>query len=486
LTTFTTFLRLWTGNPLTNHMKKYLPPLLIVLLAYVSFYGNHLLVAPEKLFAEHQLDSEQLVLDGILHGKNAGMGKFVPMGRYARQHFQEAQVSPHILYLEENQEGGFQVYKSQFGLQLYVFNTLSKVISGNLRFLQSVAAGLMCLVLLMFYAAIHREFSRRHALVFCLCLAFSPWVVIFARNLYWVEATWFLPAAVSLMFGKVAFESTAGASKLFVFLFVSFLIKFLCGYEYMTTVVLSALAPLAYYHIKYHFRFNQGLSRVIMFGCSVALAFTVAVGIHARSLNPDMRVGLQQIMLTAEKRLSSSNPDAIAKAACLDENVSTTCEQDITKSLTSNRILVVARYFAIPHFVPWIDRAYDATAGKTALKEALKSLRGDKSLGSVSRAIFQMPGDAIAFVVFYALSVVGFLSFIFFAFLAAVRGPNPFTVLLALSFLAPLSWFFMAKGHSDNHYHLNYVLWYLLFVPTGAMLLWGVKKRHTSDLGGQP
>ncbi len=43
---------------------------------------------------------------------------------------------------------------------------------------------------------------------------------------------------------------------------------------------------------------------------------------------------------------------------------------------------------------------------------------------------------------------------------------------LAFALLAPVSWFFLAKGHSYIHYMINYALWHLPFVPYG-MLFFG-------------
>ena len=50
----------------------------------------------------------------------------------------------------------------------------------------------------------------------------------------------------------------------------------------------------------------------------------------------------------------------------------------------------------------------------------------------------------------------------------ALIGQNSFkrdAMLLAVMFLAPASWFVLAKAHSFIHTHINYVLWYLGFVP---------------------
>ena len=47
---------------------------------------------------------------------------------------------------------------------------------------------------------------------------------------------------------------------------------------------------------------------------------------------------------------------------------------------------------------------------------------------------------------------------------------------------APGSMFIAAKAHSDAHYHMNYVVWYLPFVPFSAMLATKVLLDKTSFL----
>jgi hypothetical protein len=46
--------------------------------------------------------------------------------------------------------------------------------------------------------------------------------------------------------------------------------------------------------------------------------------------------------------------------------------------------------------------------------------------------------------------------------------PKLFTrnvILLAVTFLAPLNWFVVMARHAKIHVHLDYVLWYLGFIP---------------------
>jgi hypothetical protein len=452
---------------LFKSMKNLFVPTLIALTAFLSYNNNFFLVTSDKLFIEHQLDSEQLVLDGILHGLDSDGP--LRLGHYSRPEIDNQDILAHRLYADQNKDGEFIDYKSQFGLQLYLFSFLSETFHWDVHLLQSFSALLMSLIVAFFFVAIRREFSLIHAFFFCIPLIFSPWVVIFARNLYWVEATWFLPAVITFFFGKSSFTSANAALTMGVALFVAFLVKFLCGYEYLTTIALSACVPLAYYTVQYRFGVKRGLLQLMTCGISMSLAFLVALSLHARLLSTDSDTPFNDIVLVAKKRLSTQNTPSLAflKEACKDERNPEECQNIIEQSLMSNRFLVTAKYFAMPHFIPWIDRATWNPSDKAALKE----VRDNPTLKSIQSAISRISFQSAFFLASIAASIVTFLLFNFFVCRAAYKRMDSLSAGLLMSLLAPLSWFFLVKGHSYIHYHMNYVLWYLLYVPFGMLLI---------------
>jgi hypothetical protein len=44
------------------------------------------------------------------------------------------------------------------------------------------------------------------------------------------------------------------------------------------------------------------------------------------------------------------------------------------------------------------------------------------------------------------------------------------TIATAVSFFAPVSWFVLAKGHSEIHKHINWILWNIPFTILGTAL----------------
>jgi hypothetical protein len=57
----------------------------IFLVSYISFAGNGFGVVSPEWFKIHQIDSEQLVLDGILYQSKSGSSEFFGLGSFHAQ-----------------------------------------------------------------------------------------------------------------------------------------------------------------------------------------------------------------------------------------------------------------------------------------------------------------------------------------------------------------------------------------------------------------
>ena len=453
--------------------------LLIAAAAFLSYEFNAFKVTTDGLFISHQLDSERLVLDGLLHGRHKD--GTLRLGTYSRPGMLYQDPLVHLLYTKKNKKGVFSEYQSQFGLQLYFFSALAGTLSDDVDFLQSVCALLMALVVAGFYLALEKEFSPSGALCFCIPLVFSPWVVIFARNLYWVEATWFLPTLVTLVFGKGAFESGRRLMLMLLLLSLALLVKFLCGYEYITTIVIAAFVPLVYYAVKSRVGVRRTVMPTLLVGICVLLAFGVAVTFHARNLSSKTGTPYHRIAVIAKKRLLARDVDALASEACKDVRDQKGCAEKYMKTfgpaLTCSSAWLMTRYFDMQHFLPWADRIVLSTDDVAAVKEVAER----RSIASVGAAIYDIGFSQTVLIGYKAVGMVGFPLFSLLAAAAVLRRRGDALALaLLVSLLAPLSWFTLAKGHSYHHFHMNYVLWYLLFVPFAMLLFF-----HRTDLKPQ-
>ena len=127
----------------------------------------------------------------------------------------------------------------------------------------------------------------------------------------------------------------------------------------------------------------------------------------------------------------------------------------------------------MPHFVPWIDQIRDNALASSGPGEtaAIKSIGKAPSVGKmlqVARTVSPLGLLALAVTI---LSITAFLAFEAFVFYLIWKQRSPVAWTTLLAFAGSLSWFVAAKGHSHVHAHLNYVLWYLLYIPFGAVLI---------------
>ena len=81
------------------------------------------------------------------------------------------------------------------------------------------------------------------AFIFYITFLLSPWIVNFARNLYWVEFTWFLPMLIGLY---CSYRIHSKNCRIFCYVagFLTIAAKCLCGYEYISTIMLGLIAFL--------------------------------------------------------------------------------------------------------------------------------------------------------------------------------------------------------------------------------------------------
>jgi len=259
--------------------------------------------------------------------------------------------------------------------------------------------------------------------------------------------------------------------KMSILVCTAFLIKLLCGYEYVTAIAVSACVPLIYYAIEYGFGLKRGLVLSVICGISLVIAFFLAITIHVYSLNKDSNVALNEIVLLAEKRVAVKDPVAVAKEVCRNSENPVVCEREwlenYKESLYSNGFSVTGRYFIVPHFLPWLDR-FSVSPVDSLL---LRRFTDKPSLISFFDLVNKLNIQSAIAIVLSKLSYFIFLVFNIFVIRSGLKKRDALSVAVLFAILAPLSWFVMAKGHSFIHYHMNYVLWYLPYMSFAVLVL---------------
>lgn len=465
--------------------------LMIFSAGIASYNWNVFRIADPSFFEQTNADSEELILDGILHGENGA-----PMiGRYIRP----IDISPGIerkLYHDHDTSGQFRRYASQFGIQYYLFFYLSKYVSRDYRVMQLVASALMAAVVCGFFVGMASISTDALAVVFVTPLLISPWVAAFAANLYWVEFTWFLPALIALLLGRRALLSSRWFALLCILMFASFLLKLLSGYEFASTVVLASFVFLLLHGLRARASARRILTQVFAIGCISLLAFAAAVLLQARALGPSMASGLNQVTEVAAKRLSAGYCDeACVKTACATEfegaksaeEKTATCVRRLQESLNAPVYKLIPMYLMMRHFVPWIDylsaMSEEEKNELNALAHDFGAAIGSHSMQSVVRIVENLDRSLILPIVSTAISVFAFWAFNLAAFYTMARHRSILSSVALASFLGSASWFVLAKGHSYIHTHLDFVLWYLVYIPFGLLSIVDSRRRLSASCG---
>lgn len=169
-------------------------------------------------------------------------------------------------------------YKSQIGAQSLVYAKFAEISNGahgNYSTLKFISVLLLSLFSAIIFLWIRFNFGNIPALTGILFFTLSTGINIFSESLYW--SIWIFIAPLSL---ACLLELSNIRHKLIVFLslFPLFLFKFLSGYEFITTITLSAMTPYAW-----SFFINKNFSsfvRATVVGCSSGAAFIVSIFLY--------------------------------------------------------------------------------------------------------------------------------------------------------------------------------------------------------------
>ena len=219
--------------------------LLILLSAHLSYSINIFNAANNTWFEQFQTDSEQLVLDGLLN--SSIKNNEVVLGRYSRPDVKDQHLVARELYAEGSISDKFNSYKSQYGLQIKFFALLRDIGLSDVFTLQSITALLMSFVVTAMFWFVWKDFSFLPALFFVSVYILSPWIVVISRNLYWVSFTWFLPLLTTMWLAPKIYSDANKVYLMSGILFFVYLLKLLCGYEYITTIFFASCIPIVYH-----------------------------------------------------------------------------------------------------------------------------------------------------------------------------------------------------------------------------------------------
>lgn len=350
-------------------------------------------------FAGFQADSENLV-DGAIASMQAGiMPEDCGLGLF------DAQTQT------------MDSYSGSAGLQGYFFGMLGR----NMRFSQIKNVGhLLCaysaaVVFTLIAMLLSRKYDLLMAGCFFVTFWLSAWIVNFARNLFWVEAAWFAPMGFGLFFSLFRHRRWCRMVS-YIGVFFSIFLKCLCGYEYITCIMMGMIAFPLFDLCRSVLRRDRKdarmlLKQTVLLGILALLGFCGALLAHSY-LRGEGDI-LRGLMLTYQRdvlRRVSANADPAMFG------------DDFSASLQASLFAVLEKYLRFST---------------------------DIILGL----------DGKLFPLLAMLPVVFFV----YQYIRNTLDWNDVVMYLVLLFTST-SWFILAKPHSYIHTHMNFVLWYFGFV----------------------
>lgn len=391
-------------------------------------------------FINFQRDSESLVIGKLIHDKYVRSDKNT--GNLYGVVFKDSSNNPNpeiyfdnvYNYLKNSSNSkisSYNTYSSQFGLQGIFYSLLFNKLGLCLNILHLLTAFLTAFVLTIISYQLSRIVSVFFGICFFTVCFLSPWLTNFARNLYWIPFTWFLPAVISftLLFIKNNLKNKVIVYSLFT---VAIAFKSLCGYEYLSSVVLFAISPFVFLFITSN-KDKFDYFRIAFILCMLSLfGFIIAVLIHTVQRSDNLVDGLIYLVKNDLERRCYGSSEEFEHPL-------------IKKSLDASVFDVLKIYF-----LNWYSRIL-----------YIASIVGTK---------------------FWKLCLIS-VSLIIAEYLFFSKKKAKLYLALCLSFiLPPISWFVLAKAHSFIHVHMNYVLWYFGFVQVLYFILISVTASVVQEL----
>lgn len=398
-----------------KNKKNILTICLLIVLLILSFCANcfKLGVGQGVLsFEKFQADSERLIFGEMVQqklGKDSrkyGLAQIVDLNRNSVENLSgivdDVVIEPDNYIVSD--------YESQVGIQGHIFKIMHNKFKVPFWVLKLMCSMLLAICIIGICYCLSVKYGKLIAGICYYTFLVSPWVVSFARNLYWVEFTWFLPILFSLML------SLNGKGKKWIIpaIYASMCIKCLCGYEYISTIMITTISFLVGDIFSAKDRENRiiAIKRVIVVGLVCVLGFVTAFLIHS-GLRGDGNIldGMKNVYQKDVLRRTVITTDKDSYSGIWRESMDATVGDTVAKYFEWSTEIILGvdgKYFNFIWIMPLFILLYNAIQRK--------------------------------------------------------KGSGMHMVMYVLLFLAPISWLVLAKSHSYIHTHINFVLWYFGFI----------------------
>lgn len=253
-----------------------------VAVLFVSFAFNAFSAMDTASFVSNYKDSEALVVNQINCSGDL----------YADQMLEQINPQTPLKFPNSCSTSALRAYSSQFGLQgkldTFLYTSIMRpmhVSAGVFVVLLELGTALIsALVLALLVLWVRRTFGKIPAVTTGILIALSPMLIGFSRNLYWALPLLIAPIVYVLYFYKLK----APRKEMIIFwtgLFVLLYLRYLCGYEYITTITVMIVATAGYTLALAGVRVKKFVREAILIGLVSAVAFGAALVTHIAALN---------------------------------------------------------------------------------------------------------------------------------------------------------------------------------------------------------
>lgn len=383
-----------------------------------------------------QYDSEDLAISAIVAEQYNLNNSWVGLGTISDKNFNKYFISEEIYVnkLTGNYTLNFSEYRSQIGLQGIFYTLISNFVHNKylIEILRWLNSFLLAATLFAICYIIKIKYNFLMALIWGGVFLLSPYIINFSHNLYWVEFTWFIPILLGLISSTDSINFKYKNLFVSIGIFISIFIKCLCGYEYLSTIMIIMIMFLLSDLITNVFNGNiseikRKLKLLFIISLCSLCGFASAFSLHGYYRgNGNILTGIHDIY----------QKDILRRTIVGTNNNFISSDTRIMKSIQVPTTKVVIKYF--------------------------------KPYSEKQNLIVKLTGK-----LFWPLSVVALIIMIFRLY---YRKYNPIEniqimSLFLISLIGTLSWIILAKSHSYIHTHINYVLWFLGYVQMMIYIL---------------
>ena len=375
-----------------------------------------------------------------------------------------------VMMAEDCDASLLKPYASQYGLQARIITALAPKDNAKLPsyfkkvnvVLSAAMAALMALVTLR----VRKLFGLVAAAVFATLVAFSPWGVGYAQNMYWIEPLMFAPFA----FAFLSYSYCKSSKKMWLFYLgetILLFLKLLGGYEYISTIAISVLVPIIFFELVNNKQKVISLWRYAVMTCVVVVVAFVGAYVTNFMALSDYYHSSDTALKMINERASERGLSGIRKMR--------------THAVGNLKTLLPESYEFANRFINMEELAKDRgpTYQYLVINASNYVLLPALSLPLSFKGVF---GDIIQSVFVWILA--GYLLLFYLKKRHhSFKYYRSFLWALHASLAGALSWLILMPGHALPHAHINGIVFYmplLLFVYMVVGLYIGniVKKRR--------